>query len=231
MRSPRRIRVTPEMAAAHDLSTDPPPPDALFWTLWNACSQIAQQALETPYIQGIRAGTLDPTHYGAFNVSDAYYCFRGADDYKAVVERTADPRLRAFLKSKYDSYLNYNATFPKQWRVRDPASIVPFDICHDYCEFESAVAANDDPIYTLVAMLPCEYLWPWLASQLPQPAPTNLYASWVADNLGFGGAYAIGNFLESYRTRHPGSVDPAKATEIYTQAMNFEHQNFTAATS
>jgi hypothetical protein len=38
---PRRISLTPEMVAKHDLSTASPPPDSLFWTMWNACTDVA----------------------------------------------------------------------------------------------------------------------------------------------------------------------------------------------
>jgi thiaminase (transcriptional activator TenA) len=231
MRNPRRMHLTAEMIEKHQLSTDPPPPDSLFWTMWNAAAPIARQALETPFVQGIRAGTLDPVQYGGFNVNDAYYCYSGAGDYAAAAGRAADPTLKAFLLAKHHGYEKYNATFPTTWRVRDPGSIVPFDACHQYAEFESRVASQEDPIYSLVVMLPCEYLWAWLGAQLAPPAPGNLYAPWITGNDDPHGAYAMGNFLEEYRAEHPHAVDPEKATRIYTRAMDYERQNFAAAVS
>lgn len=117
MKNPRRIVLTDEMLAEHNLSTDPPPPDSLFWSMWNSCTPIAQQAFQTPFIQGIGAGTLNPVKYGAFNVSDAYYCFNGAQDYLDAAQRATDPTLQAFLTAKYNSYQKYNATFPTTWRI------------------------------------------------------------------------------------------------------------------
>jgi thiaminase/transcriptional activator TenA len=230
MRSPRRLTLTSATLAAQNLSTDPPPQDSLFWTMWNACTGIAQGALQTPFVQRIKAGTLDPVAYGAFNVSDAYYCFHGLDDYAAAAKRATNPTLKAFLEAKHKTYEKYNTTFPTTWRVRDGASIVPYDITRQYSDFETRVAAQEDPIYSLIVILPCEYLWAWLAAQLAPPAPQNLYASWVTSNEGAHGAFAIGNFLETYRVTNPGSIDPQKALRIYTQAMTFEQQNFAAAT-
>lgn len=231
MKNPRRISLTPEMVARHDLSTDPPPPDSIFWTLWNACTSIAQAALQTPFIQGIKAGTLDPVKYGGFNVNDAWYCFNGAGDYRTAADRAADPALKAFLTAKHDSYEKYNATFPQIWRVRDGASIVPFDVCREYSEFESGVASREDPVYSLVVMLPCEYLWAWLGAQLAPPDPQNLYAPWITGNIGTHGPYAMGNLLDEYQEAHPGALDPQKALDIYRRAMEYEQRNFAAAAS
>ncbi len=231
MRSPRRISLSVQIIAEHDLSKDPPPPDSLFWTMWNSCSHLAEEALQTPFVQGIKAGSLDPVRYGAFNVSDAYYCFHAARDYAAAVKRADHPTLQAFLSLKHQSYQKYNATFPDVWRVKDATSIIPFDVCHQYCGLETQVASQEDPIYCLVVMLPCDYLWSWLAAQLNPPAPQNLYAPWVTGNLGSTGAYAMGNFLDTYQKENPGAVDEQKAAQIYTQAMTFELKNFAAALS
>jgi thiaminase/transcriptional activator TenA len=229
MKNPRRIDLSDEMVAKHHLSKAPPPPGSLFWTMWNACEPIARAALETAFIQGINGGTLDPVRYGGFNVSDAFYCFNGAADYSAAAGRTADPTLRAFLLAKYDGYRTYNETFPSIWRVRDPSSIVPFDVCREYSGFEKSVVSGDDPIYALVVMLPCEYLWAWLAEQLEPARPGNLYAPWITGNKDPGSPFAMGNFLASYQARHPGAVDEEKAIQIYSRAMTFEQRNFAAA--
>lgn len=231
MKSPRRIALSDQMIAEHALSTDPPPSDSLFWTMWGSCSHLAEEALQTPFIQGIKTGTLDPVRYGAFNVSDAYYCFHGAKDYADAIKRADHPTLKAFLSIKYNGYQKYNATFPEVWRIKDATSIIPFDACHQYCTFETHVASMEDPIYCLVVMLPCEYLWYWLATQLNPPALQNLYAPWVTGNLSSKGAYAIGNFLNTYQKENPGVLDDQKATQIYTQAMTFEMKNFAAALS
>lgn len=230
MRNPRRIQLTPEMAANEDLPTTSPPEDSLFWQMWRACEAVAQAALATDFVQGIKAGTLPPQQYGAFFVSDAYYCYHGADDYGAAVSRATDPVLKAFLQAKHDSYAEYNATLPGTWRVRDGSAIVPTDVCRAYSAFESKVASEDAPIYTLIAMLPCEYLWPWLAQQLAGDTEGNLYASWITENNSAHGAFKMGNFLVDWMQANPGGLDADTATSIYRQAITYEMQNFATAT-
>ncbi|WP_298511557.1 hypothetical protein [uncultured Kordia sp.] len=228
MKNNRRITLDPDFLSKHKLSTAPPPPDSLFWELWENSKSIAEEALNTAFIQGIHTGTLDPTTYGGFNVSDAYYCFHGAKDYAIAASKAADhPVLQAFLEKKQHSYESYNATFPKIWHVKDADGIVPTQTCKEYSAYESSVTNEQDPIYTLIVMLPCEYLWAWLGQQLSPPKAGNLYASWITGNDDPSGAYAMGNFINAYEKIYP--IKRALANEIYKQAMTFEYLNFETA--
>ena len=228
MKNNRRIDLDTDFITKHNLSTDSPPPSSLFWKLWNQCTDIANSTLQTEFIKGIKNANLDPVIYGGFNVSDAYYCFNGEQDYLTAQSKATDPTLKAFLLKKYTSYNKYNKTFPTTWHIKDANGIVPSDICKQYSEFESSVAKNEDPIYALIVMLPCEYLWAWIGAQLSPPIEGNLYAKWINGNNDASGAYTMGNFIEQYQQSY--SIDENKALTIYTQAMNFELQNFATAT-
>lgn len=229
MKNPRGIQLTPELIEKHQLSTTKPASDSLFWKLWNANKDIAEKALNTKFVQGIKNGNLDPGKYGAFNVSDAYYCFHGAEDYGSAVERGTHPALKDFLSQKMKSYNDYNDGLVKSWRLKDGSGIVPTDVCKAYSDFERRVATTEDPIYCIIVMLPCEYLWYWLGDTLNPPTKGNLYASWITGNLYSDGAYGMGNFLELYQQKYPEGIDEAKAMAIYKQAITFEYQNFQTA--
>ena len=228
MKNNRSIKLDKKTVKKHQLSTDPPPKNALFWKLWKACLPIAKKTLKTDFIKGIKNGTLDPVVYGGFNVSDIYYCYNGAGDYGKAVKRTKNKTLKAFLTKKYESYNKYNATFPGTWHIKNGKSIVPTKVCKAYSDFETSVAVEEDPIYCLIVMLPCEYLWAWLGAQLNPPKKGNLYADWITGNNYPEGAYAMGNFIEEYRKKNP--INEKKALKIYKQAMTFEYQNFLTAT-
>jgi thiaminase (transcriptional activator TenA) len=228
MMNNRSINITPEFIEKFNLSTNPPPPDSLFFQMWNANIGTAEYALSTDFIQGIKNGTLDPIKYGAFNVSDAYYCYNGADDFQTAAQKSADPTLQAFLMKKYTSYVKYNQTFTSIWHLKDASGIVPTPITFEYSAFEQQVALNNHAIYTLITMIPCEYLWYWLANQISPPSSGNLYASWITDNSSPNGSYAMGNFLEQYIQTN--QIDLNYAMEIYTIAMTFEYNNFLIST-
>lgn len=229
MRNPRSIRLTTEDLRANNLLVEPPPPNSLFMRLWDACQGTAQEALKTDFIQGIHHGTLDPVKYGALNVCDAYYCFKGANSYLAAASRTDDPVLKAFLLKKYASYVKYNETFPTIWHVRDASSVVPTKINIQYAQLEADVASHEEPVMCLIVMLPCEYLWYWLSDQMFPPDSANLYAPWINDNHYPDGAYTMGNYLETYQQIH-GPIGFNSALAIYSAAMNYEQANFANAT-
>ena len=230
MANPRRIALssTP-LDIVEELSTAAPPQNALFWHLWQTCKKTAVAALETDYIQGIGAGSLDPTQYGAFNVLDAYYCFKGADAYAVAAKRATDPILKLFLTKKHESYQKYNTSFSQTWHIRDASSVIPNTVCKKYAQLEADVAAEEAPIYSLIVMLPCEYLWYWLSDQLYPPQNSNLYGFWINENHYVDGAYKMGNFIELYQQQR--AIDFDKALHFYSRAMQYEQQNFAMATT
>ncbi len=230
MKNPRALQITNEMVEKHKLNTNEPPPGSLFWKMWEECKPIAESALHTKYIQGIKNGTLHPAMYGAFHVSDAYYCFHGAGDYLIAEGKTNEPELKAYLAGKRNSYAKYNEQFSETWHIKDAAAITPTPVCKSYSDFESSVAANREPIYCIPVMLPCEYLWAWLAQTLSKSplAPNNLYQAWINNNKNPSGAYAMGNFLN--REPFASEIDDDKAIAIYKTAITYEYENFKSAT-
>lgn len=230
MKNPRRIALTKTDLLSAEFNTDPPPPDSIFWNLWNSCASIAKQALATPYIQGIGSGSLDPNVFGGFYVNDAYYCFNGEQDYCEASKAATDPNVKTFLQQKYLSYSRYNEVFPTIWHVSSAQCAIPNQVTADYSAFETSVAASAvagkfDPVYLLIAMLPCEYLWAWLAQQLAAKRfPNNVYQAWIDDNADPSGAFAMGNFLASYQ-----GLNQYMAHDFYSKAMQFELDNFLVA--
>lgn len=236
MRNPRGLIDHGYLIKKHHLDTTPPAPDSLFWKMWNAASSIARKTLNTEFIQGIKDGNLDPIKYGAFNVSDIYYCFSGAKDYGIASERATDQILKDYLQKKQESYDKYNTSACAAWRLSGPQSVLPTSTALHYAEFESSIAKGvskegnvEDPIFALIVMLPCEFLWAWLAKQLAPPAAGNNYASWITSNDYSSGAYAMGNFLQDYISRHP--INEELAMVIYLTAMEYEYSNFYTATN
>eukprot|EP00794_Sanderia_malayensis_P012376 gene12376-13649_t len=43
--------------------------------LWNQMKEYHQLALDTPFIQGMKNGTLDPVLFGIYNLQDTVYCY------------------------------------------------------------------------------------------------------------------------------------------------------------
>ncbi len=230
MRNPRRVTLTEAFIEKHQLPTTPPPLDSLFWKLWDSSKSIAEKALETDFLKGIKDGNLDPIKFGAFNISDAYYCFKGTDYYSAAEQRADNPILKEFLVSKVENYVAYNERFHTTWFIKDASSIIPPPVCMEYSEYESRISSQEDSIYTLVLMLPCEYLWAWVSECMLPIKSENIYGDWIKGNNDPEVAYAMGNFLDMYLKANPNKIDEDKALEIYKEAMAYEYRYFLSAT-
>lgn len=210
------------------LTVDPPGSDSLFVKMWKNSEDIAQQVLDTKYFKGIQKGDLDPNAYGSLMVQDAYYCFKGRDDYSAAAAHAFDGDCHDFLMGKVESYDSYNEYYHTTWHIREAQSVIPGKAIAEYAEYESYVAGNLISPYLFCVMLPCEYLWNWIANRLSKDTPQNsLYYFWIEGNGGTpNGAYQMANILERYRS----SLDESKANEIFRKAMTHELNVFSSAT-
>lgn len=226
MKNNRKIRLSSSDIEKYNIATTPPPKGSIFWQLWDSCIDIAHETLQTKFIEGIKNGTLDPIVFGAFNVDDGYYCFNGADDYLTASKKAKNELLKFFLKEKYNSYLTYNESFTDTWHIKDASSVIPTSVTKAYSDYERSVVLTKETIYSLVVMLPCDYLWYWFSTKIENKTPNNIYEPWIDDNLDSSSAYAIGNVLNLFSNE----IDIGEATEIYKNAMTFELNNFKQAT-
>lgn len=217
---------------------DRPRLTSFFNRAFNACRRTANEVASTQYLQSMHNGTLDPLSYGCLTVQDAYYCYHAQDTLRAVMERVdreAHPDLYELIEAKVTSYDNYNRTFLEDWRIRNTESVIPTETMRRYVEHEQRVAHDEDPIYALVAYLPCYNLWPWFARQLMLSPWYNpgVYQGWFeavyqGEKESFGGAWLMGNFIEEWKDAgHP--FDEGLALDIYRTSMEFELGVFSEA--
>ncbi len=230
----RRIDVA-QLALSPDLiNKNPPPTDSFSWRLWLASQDIAQEALSSDYIQGIGNGNLDPNDYGIYNVHDAVYCYYAEGDYKTAEQRAkreGENAIAEFAKARYASYVSYRKQAFDSWGLQDARAVVPGPAVQGYIDTEKHVATKAPPIYLIVAMIPCDQLWPWLAGELASKnTPSNLYDFWITGNVSWHGAYVLDNFADRWNAEHPGVIDEAKALTIYRACMTSEVNCFRAAT-
>lgn len=232
-RAPRRLHHEHPALETLRLSSGPPPEDSFAWQLWMKSQDLAHEALRTDYIGGIAGGTLEPDIYGRYTVQDAVYCHHAEQDYRLAEKRAravGEEEVAAFAQAHHESYQAYWKQTFSSWSIVKPGALMPSPAMERYVEVERKVAAGADPIYTVVAMLPCDALWAWLAEQLAASvSPTNLYSSWIVGNTGFTGAYHLNNFVNQWLAAHPGGADPETALAIFRACMTCEVNAFRAA--
>lgn len=203
----------------------------LFQEMWDECEDIAKAVLETKYFKDILNNKLNPNAYGSLMVQDAYYCFKAQNCYTIARTHAYDSDCSEFLKGKEQSYKDYNATYHKIWHIREDYGVIPGPEIKEYADYEAYVASQLDSPYLFAVMLPCEFLWNWVANQLEPKASKaskdGLYYFWIEENAGSPtGARQMESMLELYRAE----IDENKAKEIFRTAMEFELKVFTSAT-
>lgn len=192
-RSPRRVDVDHAALAPIPRNDEAPPPEGSFaWKLWLECRDLAEDALATDYIQGIANGTLDPNVYGQYMLQDAVYSHYGQDDYRVLEQRAAaegEQEMAAFARARYEGYARYTAETFEAWHIRSVDAVALSQPEQVYVDLEHHVATARSPIFGLIAMIPCDQLWAWLATELrDQAGPGNLYSFWIRENADWGGS-------------------------------------------
>lgn len=118
----------------------------------------------------------------------------------------------------------------KAWHIKDILATNPNDAVKAYVAHEHYVAEFMEPIYGVVAMIPCDRLWSWLAETLsPDNVPNNLYDFWISDNQGWSGTYSLENFVNSWFAAHPKQYEWESALKAYRGSMLGEVGDFRAA--
>ncbi len=231
--APRRIDYTSAALQDLPLHVDPPPQDSISWKLWTSCTDVAEEAFNTDYIQGIWLSSLNPGDYGHYTIQDCAYCCHAQGDFETIEERSSAkgfPQLAAFAKTKYEGYVAYTKELMEAWHLSNTDAISPSDAAAQYMAFEGSVAKEMDPIYGVIAMIPCEQLWSWLANVMDEtPVAGNLYQFWIDENKSWDGAYRLDNFIDGWIKDHPNSYDPKLGLHAYRGSMIGEANFFRSA--
>lgn len=215
-----------------------PLPTSFYYRAFNANRRTANEVVMTPYLQSMHMGTLSPLDYGCLTVQDAYYCYRAQDALQTLLGRIdarTQPELYDFVEAKIRVYDDYNRTFIEDWHIRNAEGVIPTKTMWLYADHEGRVARYEDPIYTLVAYLPCNHLWPWLARRLmmsPRYRP-GVYRDWFegiyqGERESFGDAWLMGSFIEEWKDNGK-PFDEDLAHNIYRTSMDFELKLFSEA--
>jgi len=222
--------VTDRIIKDNSLNVDPPPATSFFQRAWDKNESVAKATLNTPFMQGIAKDNLFPVAYGTMTVKDAHYCYHGATSFEIARIRAesfhkAETALIKLLTDLTASYKEYNDYFRDPWHILMPDTIIPTTVSQGYVNHERRVANYEHPIYTLVAMLPCYYLWFWMADSLWKHRDNPLYGFWIKGNHSSRSAYTIGNFIDKWQ-KDKKPFDEKTAFNIYEKSMRFEQKMF-----
>jgi thiaminase/transcriptional activator TenA len=149
-----------------------------------ANQDLAQAALQHPFVRGLADGSLPAILFRAYVAQDAFFLETFARAYALALARSPDrPGLEAFhgLVAGVLDELRLHAAYAAQWQV-DLDHVEPAATTLAYTDFLLATASLGTVGETCAAMTPCMRLYAFLGQALAAEGAAradNVYHAWV----------------------------------------------------
>lgn len=191
-------------------------------TLWHENSDLAQTALEHPFVRGIADGTLSLENFQSYIGQDAYFLRAFAKAYALALARCPDPggmKLFADLLSGVMEELEMHAGYAGRWGV-DLSEVAPNAATLHYTDFLLSTAAFQGTGNICAAMTPCMRLYAFLGSSLAKEnRADNPYGEWI-ETYAASDMQDLAETLENALDRYAHDASTARA--LYRRAMRLE---------
>ena len=116
------------------------------------------------------------------------------------------------------------------WHIGNVGALVLNEAVKGYIKHERDAVTALHPIYGVMAQMPCERLWPWLAQQLkPGSPPGNAYQGWINDNYDYKHEFLLSNYLDQWFGSNPDQYDEAVALAVLRGSVIGELNLFRSA--
>ena len=200
-------------------------------SLWEENRDLAQAALEHPFVQGLCKGTLPYHDFQGYLAQDVYFLEASARAYALALARTPDQQgLYDFfdLLAGVIKELREQGELASHWGV-EPIHVFPDRATQAYIDFLFANAAMGGIGETCAAFLPCIRLYAFLGQTMAADGPDNehRYVSWIC-TYAHPDIEMLAVKLEDLLDRYATGTKTVQT--IYRRAMELELDFFTAHT-
>ncbi|XP_052802120.1 uncharacterized protein LOC128232534 [Mya arenaria] len=195
--------------------------------LWQQTTLYQQQTLKSRFVQEISNASLNPVDFGAYLIQDNSYVFNAAESVAIAASNATDANLKSFLEARYASYKKYYEEAFRTWHIEDASGVKLGKECADYVNHERDVALTMPSIYTIVSMIPCAKLWPWIGKQIKADTGNfGVYTEWVRENFDPNnhGSDKYETMLNNAAAQ--GHIDKSQALKVYMNSMIGEVEFF-----
>ena len=157
-------------------------------------NEAKRQKVENAGEEGLAAGTLPRTAFGAYIAQDHFFLAAFGDAY-AQAAKLLPPAVRekhgpavAALVAGIESERAGHAASAAQWGVTDISSVEPLAATREYCALLAAAAEQGSLGVLFAAAAPCMRLYAWLGVQLKEVARDGTpYHEWCARDTSLRG--------------------------------------------
>ncbi len=152
-------------------------------SLWLENKDLAQAALQHPFVQGLCSGSLPLPNFQSYIAQDAYFLTAYVRAYALAMAHSPDQRgLNEFfdLLAGAQEELRLHTSYASRWGV-DLSHVMPADATLAYTDFLLATASLCSVGETCAAMAPCMRLYAFLGQSLATATPhaEHRYMEWI----------------------------------------------------
>ncbi len=151
--------------------------------LWQANESLAGASLQSPFVQGIRDGSLPKEKFAYYVGQDAFFLEAFARAYSIAAAKAPDWESFQIFHALADGVLqelNLHQGYAESWDV-DIRTVEPSSTTRQYTDFLLATSWSQPVGITAVAMSPCMRLYAYLGKELAKGGiPSHRYRDWIA---------------------------------------------------
>ncbi|XP_036453224.1 uncharacterized protein LOC118826371 [Colossoma macropomum] len=191
--------------------------------LWDNNLDLAEGTLHVDFLNKIKSHTMKAERFVKFMLQDILYLDGVTTILKVMSEKVTEPEdLKNFIEGRYSSYKKFRDSCLQNLSIMDPNSIKPTSAIQKYLDTYREVMTESDPIYFVVALLPCPRVWSWMAQNLQIPEDSAHYIR-KSDNEGGQSEKYYKPILNKYLNT---AEKVQKASDIFRRQMQNEHDFF-----
>ena len=192
--------------------------------LWEQTDRYQQQALDTNIIHGVREYCLNPSEFGGFMVDDSAFSYEVMKSFQIAAKRSgSNETVHKFLESEANLWKSSWEFLHDVWHIKKTEGIKVGKAASTYMDHIRNVAITEHPVYTILALIPCIKLWPWLGEQIGSGTKDfGVYTSWVEESFDPSTLDYLKyqDYIEwAYES---GIITAERALEIFTDSMQNE---------
>eukprot|EP00116_Pleurobrachia_bachei_P008153 sb/3468415/ len=201
------------------------------WTTedhWRSTATLRDDSLTSSFITGIVDETLTMDQLNSFMVDDTVYL-------REVAEILTEVTWQCHLNSTgtcTEPLLEFLGVSAAKWGIYAEEYAARYNVSTDttggpeisgYIDHIRQVSMSQDPVYTVVALIPCARLWPWLGQKIGSGVVDfGIFTEWVEYNLyPYSTGYLKYQAIVDDGIRR-GVVEFGTADKIYRESLGHE---------
>jgi len=195
--------------------------------LWNENFNIAQESLDSKFVQGIKSGNLPKENFQAYLAQDYFFLESFAKAYGLAISKSEDKhsiKILSQLLMGVSEELVLHESYSKNWGI-DLSFVTINNSTREYTNFLAKVSKEMTSIEIISSMTPCMRLYAWIGKNLSESACNNPYKDWIltySDQSFDDLAFALENLMNNYKQPY----NYGKLNSLYQKAMQLEANFF-----